>query len=266
MASYWAVKCVAQAMQVIGTTRSADKRAPDGVQLLHPDDKEVRTQLEQAEFVLVSVPPGEGHRQMVALCQSASLSHVQWLGYLSSTGVYGDHAGAWVDETSICKPFDVRTQVRLDAEHDWLALDAPSHIFRLSGIYGPDRNSLASVRAGTARRIIKPGHYFSRIHVDDIVSILWASMQQPAIGEIYNVADDMPSASHEPLDYAAKRLGVEPPTAIPFEQAELSPMMQSFYAANRRISNQKIKEALGIKLAYPSYKEGLSALLKELAV
>lgn len=252
-----------QGWWIAGTTRAPEEKAMTGVALATPDDDCVGEWLREATHLLISTPPGEGDDHARALVQSHDLPSLVWAGYLSSTGVYGDHQGAWVDESTPAAPHDARTQARYACEQAWRASSLPMHVFRLAGIYGPQRNALASVKDGTARCIVKPDHVFSRIHVADIVNVLRASMQSPRPGAIYNLADDCPSAAHEVTAFACALLGCEPPAPEPFEQAELSPMMRSFYACNRRVSNAKIKAELGIKLAYPSYKQGLTALMND---
>jgi nucleoside-diphosphate-sugar epimerase len=151
------------------------------------------------------------------------------------------------------------------AEGHWLASGLPVHIFRLAGIYGPGRNALESVRAGTARRIVKPGQVFGRIHVEDIAAVLTASIARPNPGAIYNVADDEPAPPEDVVAYAAELLGMPPPPAVPFEEAELSPAARSFYADNRRVDNRRIRHELGVELRFPSYREGLLALARDAA-
>jgi nucleoside-diphosphate-sugar epimerase len=186
-----------------------------------------------------------------------------WAGYLGTTGVYGDRGGDWVDEASPVAPTMARTRRRVVAEGRWLASGLPVHLFRLAGIYGPGpgRNALDAVRSGRARRIVKPGQMFGRIHVDDIVQVLCASMARPNPGAIYNLADDEPAPPQDVVAHACALLGVAPPPEIPYEEAALSPMAQSFYADNRRICNARIKQELGVVLRYPSYREGLASLL-----
>ena len=173
-------------------------------------------------------------------------------------------AATWVDEATPVAPTMARTRRRVAAEGRWLASGLPVQLFRLAGIYGPGpgRNALEAVRAGTARRIVKPGQLFGRIHVDDIVQVLRASMARPNPGAIYNVADDEPAPPQDVVTFACELLGVAPPPEIPFDAAELSPMAQSFYADNRRICNARIKEELGVVLRYPSYREGLRSILE----
>jgi nucleoside-diphosphate-sugar epimerase len=186
-----------------------------------------------------------------------------WAGYLGTTGVYGDRGGEWVDEASPVAPTMPRTRRRVAAEGRWLASGLPVHLFRLAGIYGPGpaRNPLDAVRSGTARRIVKPGQMFGRIHRDDIVQVLCASIARPNPGAIYNLADDEPAPPQDVVAYACALLGTAPPPEIPYEEADLSPMARSFYADNRRICNARIKEELGVILRYPTYREGLESLL-----
>lgn len=187
-----------------------------------------------------------------------------WAGYLSTTGVYGDWGGAWVDEGSELRPNNERLKRRVAAEKEWRAHGG--HVFRLAGIYGPTRSAIEDIRAGEARRIDKPNQVFSRIHVDDIAQTVVASMFAPNAGSVYNVCDDAPAPAHEVVEYGCRLLGVKPPPLIPFEQAELSPMGREFYAANRRVRNGKIKKELGISLYYPSYKEGLAQCLQQMGI
>jgi nucleoside-diphosphate-sugar epimerase len=225
--------------------------------------------LATATHVLLSIPPGEDGdpafvRYGAALAAAAQL---QWIGYLSTTGVYGDRNGAWVDETTGPAPASDRAKRRLAAETAWLSLHAsyglPVHIFRLPGIYGPGRSAVEQVRAGTARRIVKPGQVFCRVHVDDIAGTLEASMARPRPGAVYNVCDDEPAANADVVAHAAHLLGAAPPPEIPFDSAELSDMARSFYAENRRVRNDLIKRELGVVLRYPTYREGLAAVLAE---
>ncbi|MEH6545151.1 MAG: SDR family oxidoreductase [Sneathiella sp.] len=217
--------------------------------------------------ILLSVPPDEVGDPVfdVMAAQIRSLPSLQWIGYLSTTGVYGNLEGEWVDENSPYNPSGHRGQRRVDAEKSWIRLfyefGMPVHIFRLPGIYGPGRNQLVSLKNGKARRISKPGQIFSRIHVSDLAAILSASMAKPCPGSIYNVADDAPAPPEEVVAYAAELLGVAPPPLQDFETADLSPMARSFYADSKRVSNAKIKAELGIRLKYPTYREGLTALL-----
>ncbi len=216
--------------------------------------------------LLLSIPPdGAGdpvfavHGQLVA-----GLPELRWAGYLSTTAVYGDRAGAWVDETTPPLPAGERGRRRLAAEASWLGLQRdgglPIHIFRLAGIYGPGRDPLEPVRQGRARRVDKPGHVFSRIHVADLVTVLRASMARPRPGAIYNVCDDEPAPSGDVVAFACALLGQAPPPPVPLAEAALSPVARSFYDDNKRVANGLIKRELGVNLAYPSYREGLRAL------
>ena len=195
----------------------------------------------------------------------ARLPGLRWLGYLSTTGVYGDRGGDWVDEGSSLQPTGERGRRRVAAEEGWSRLSRaeglPLHIFRLAGIYGPGRGALDSLRDGTAKRVIKPGQVFSRIHVADIVQVLRASIARPNPDAVYNVCDDDPAPPWEVIEFAAGLLGVPPPPAIPFEQAALSPMARSFYDDNKRVRNERIKQELGVRLLYPDYRAGLRALV-----
>jgi hypothetical protein len=228
---------------------------------------ELAAALTGTTHLLLSIPPGTDGDPV--LChyrdQVASLSKLDWIGYLSTVGVYGNHAGAVVDETTMPRPNNQRTKARVVAESGWLAFGEdtgrPTQIFRLAGIYGPGRSALDKLRAGTARRIVKPGQVFNRIHVEDIASVLEASITRPRAGAIYNVADDEPAPPEEVIDYGAELLGMEPPPEVSFGEAELSPMARSFYGDSRRISNALIKSELGVRLAYPTYRDGLNALV-----
>lgn len=219
---------------------------------------------------LLSTVAPEGARDPVlaALSQAVvALPGLRWVGYVSSTGVYGNRDGGWVDEESATDPSGPRGRHRLLAEEAWRDLwrhrGLPVHVFRAAGIYGPGRSAVDQLRAGRARRIVKPGQFFSRVHRDDIVAVLRASMRDPAPGAIYNVADDGPAPPDEVVAYAADLLGVAPPTAEPFPEAAatLSPMARSFYADNRRIANGRIKRELGVRLRYPTYREGLASMV-----
>ena len=231
-----------------------------------PDNAEVVAALAGTTHLLHSIPPGHDGDPVLRHYRSeiADLPTLQWIGYLSTVGVYGNSAGAVVDETTEPHPNNERTRARVAAESGWLALGqeigCPAQVFRLAGIYGPGRSAIDKLKAGTARRIIKPGQVFNRIHVEDIASVLEASIARPRAGAIYNVADDEPAPPEDVITYAAELLGVEPPPEVPFDEADLSPMARSFYGDTRRISNALIKSELGVRLAYPNYREGLKAL------
>jgi nucleoside-diphosphate-sugar epimerase len=232
-----------------------------------PGNAELAAALAGTTHLLLSIPPGTDGDPVLRHYRDpvASLSKLDWIGYLSTVGVYGNHADAVVDETTMPRPNNQRTKARVVAESDWLAFGGevgrPTQIFRLAGIYGPGRSALDKLKAGTARRIIKPGQVFNRIHVEDIASVLEASITRPRAGAIYNVADDEPAPPEEVIDYGAELLGMEPPPEVSFGEAELSPMARSFYGDSRRISNALIKSELGVRLAYPTYRDGLKALV-----
>jgi len=218
--------------------------------------------------VLISVPPKECGDPVLSRHADDLRRRAQtldWVGYLSTTGVYGDCHGEWVDEKSPFQPSTARGHRRLAAETEWLKLGLPLHIFRLAGIYGPGRNQLVSILEGTAKRIVKPGQIFSRIHVEDIAGVLEASIARPNPGRAYNVCDDEPCPPQDVVAFAAKLLKRPLPPEIAFDDAELSPMAKSFYAESKRVSNKRIKEELGYRLIYPSYREGLTALLATLS-
>lgn len=189
--------------------------------------------------------------------------NLAWFGYLSTTGVYGDTQGAWVTENSPLLSQNLRSQHRINIEATFLKSGLPAHIFRLPGIYGPGRSIFERLRSGTANHIHKPGHVFSRIHVDDIVQALWCSMRSPSPGTLYNIADDEPSEPSTLILEGSKLLGIAPPPAQPLDAATLSRMAASFWQECRRVSNQKMKEQLGVQLLYPTYREGLNACLSE---
>ncbi|USG61130.1 SDR family oxidoreductase [Sneathiella marina] len=258
--------------QITGTGRSPTADGPQDTLSTVPfrRDCPVENFTERAKdvtHILLSVPPDDAGDPVfdVMAEQIRALPSLQWIGYLSTTGVYGNLDGGWVDESSSYNPTGPRGQRRVDAEKSWLRqydeFGLPVHIFRLPGIYGPGRNQLVSLKKGKARRISKPGQVFSRIHVSDLVAILSASMNKPCPGSIYNIADDAPTPPEEVVAYAAELLGVAPPPLQDFETADLSPMARSFYADSKRVSNAKIKSELGIQLKYPTYREGLTALL-----
>jgi len=223
--------------------------------------------LDGVSHVLHSIAPGEQGDPVLRLNGhdlAARAGQIAWFGYLSTTGVYGDRGGGWVDERSPLEPSTARGRARLEAEAGWLgmrdAFGLAVHLFRLAGIYGPGRNQIESLRNGTARRIIKPGQVFSRIHVEDIAGILHASMAQPDPGAAYNVCDDEPAPPQDVIAWAADLIGVEPPPEIAFEDADLSPMARSFYAESKRVSNARVKNELGYEFRYPTFREGLKAL------
>lgn len=257
---------------IFGTTRSADKAQTirkTGVVPVVLDspqaDPDIHQALSQATHLLISAGPTQlGDPTLLRFREQISTApHLEWVGYLSTTGVYGDHQGGWVDEQTRLAPSTRRGKWRVAAEQDWQSIPGlPLHIFRLAGIYGPGRGPFAKVRNGTARRIIKENQLFSRIHVNDIAQVLEASINQPNPGAIYNVCDDLAAPPEDVIAYAAELLGLPIPPAIPFEQAEMTPMARSFYAESKRVRNDRIKDELGVKLMYPDYRAGLAALLQ----
>jgi nucleoside-diphosphate-sugar epimerase len=267
-----AVRLAAESWIVAGTCRSGEQAAALAAQgyACHRFDRDrplAPEALADATHILVSIPPDEGgdpvldrHRDDIA-----AIGELRWLGYLSTTGVYGDRDGGWVDETSELRPSGARGQRRVAAETAWLDLwrdrGVPVHIFRLAGIYGPGRSPFDALRAGTAKRIAKPGQVFSRIHLDDLASVLIASITQPRPGAVYNVCDDKPASPADVVAHAAQLLGVPTPPLVPFDEAALSPMARSFYADNKRVSNALVKTELGVRLRYPDYRAGLAAIL-----
>lgn len=267
-----ATRLAAQGWGIIGTCRSPEKAADLAGRGwdLHVFDGSApladASVLAPATHILISVPPDSDDDAVLRLHGAglATLPHLKWLGYLSTTGVYGDSGGAWVDETTPLRPTQARSIRRAAAEAAWLKLaeqGVPVQAFRLAGIYGPGRNQLEGVKRGTAHRIVKPGQVFCRIHVDDIARVLQASMAKPDPGAVYNVADDEPAPPQEVVAYAAELLGLPLPPEVPFDAAQLSPMAASFYGDNRRVRNDRIKTDLGVTLDYPTYREGLKALL-----
>lgn len=253
--------------QISGTTRSPEKFAAlkaEGVTPRLFPGGDLTEALDKATHLLVSAAPSENGDPFLAQYGSklAQLApNLRWVGYLSTTGVYGDHAGAWVTEDTPLTPSSRRGLMRVEAEEQWRGTGLPLHIFRLAGIYGPGRGPFEKLRKGTARRIIKEGQVFSRIHVEDIAQVLHASIEQPAPGTAYNVCDDMPAPPQDVLAYGAELLGMAPPPEVPFEEAELTPMARSFYDESKRVSNRRIKDALGVNLLYPDYRAGLQAVL-----
>ncbi|WP_439515313.1 SDR family oxidoreductase [Oceanibaculum nanhaiense] len=265
-AEWLAAKLLPQGWKIAGTARDDAKRAAmqaRGITAYPFPLPDAGMALAGVTHILSSVPPRDGHDPVVAAQGDALrvLPDLAWAGYLSTTGVYGDTGGAWVDEDSPLNPSTPSGKARMTAEAEWQALGLPLHIFRLSGIYGPGRSAIDQLRAGTAKRIVKPGQIFNRIHVEDIAQVLAASMARPAPGAIYNLADDEPAASSDVVLEASRLLGVEPPPEIPLEQADLGAMGRAFYSESKRVRNDRIKRDLGISLACPTYREGLAACL-----
>ena len=217
--------------------------------------------------VLISAgPDADGDPVLRHHSREIAKAHdIRWIGYLSTVGVYGDFGGAWVDEDTTPKPGSERTVRRVTAEKSWLDFgtthNRPVKIFRLAGIYGPGRSAIDDLYEGTARRIVKPGQVFNRIHVDDIAAVLETAAAGGGAHAVYNVTDNEPAPPQDVVAFAASLIGQPPPAETPFETAALSPMGRSFYSENRRVRNRRILDDLGVRLAYPSYREGLAAIL-----
>lgn len=283
-AAHLARRLSARGFEIAGTTRALDtgraRLAPfadagsEAWSLVAFDGQAPLAAAERAlagtTHLLLSIRP-EPHgdpvlRWHAALLDAIPRTQLRWIGYLSTTGVYGDHGGAWVSEDSPRRPTKARTERRVIAEDAWLARGA--RVFRLAGIYGPGRSALERVERGAARRVIKPGKFFNRIHVEDIAAVLEASIEhdaalaaRPELGRAYNVADGHPSSSAALIAHAAELLGVEAPPEVAFEDAEMSKMARSFWTDNLRIDNTRIREELGVALRYPDYRAGLAACL-----
>ncbi len=259
-------RLVAGQADVSGTTRSIenfDRLRQAGIEPLLFDGAAwpdaVRLALTSATHVIVSTAPGEAGDPVLAAGRDQLLAEtprLQWIGYLSTVGVYGDHQGAWVDEASETRPVSRRSALRVEAEQDWLAFGrergVPVAVLRLSGIYGPGRNAFVNLEKGTARRLVKPGQVFNRIHVADIAGAL-RHLAEHGGGGVFNVTDDEPAPPQDVVAYAAELMGVEPPPELPFETAQLSPMARSFYGENKRVSNAAIRRG-GFRFAFPNYR------------
>ena len=263
----------AQAFEhVAGTVRDMAQPRPlaGEAEILHfaPDGAapEIDERLGQADVILVSIAPGTSVDPVLARYgrRIAGLKRAQKILYLSTIGVYGDRGGEWVDETALPQSNNERSKVRISAERAWLALGKdPSktvHVMRLSGIYGPGRNALLNLQAGKARRLVKPGQVFNRIHAEDIARACAALVAYAGASDVWNVTDDEPAPPQDVIAFAAEMMGVAPPPEQDFATAELTPMARSFYGENKRCANRKIKEEAGLELAYPTYREGIAAL------
>lgn len=260
---------VPQGWSVTGTTRDDPARVAEAgaTPLRWPgEEPAIRAEIARADAILISAgPDAEGDPALRDFADALAAAPARWLGYLSTTGVYGDHQGGWVDETTPLTPATRRGQQRVAAEAAWQMLATthglPLHIFRLAGIYGPGRGPFQKLREGTARRIVKPGQVFSRIHAEDIAQTLAASIARPNPGAIYNLCDDDPAPPEAVIAHAAALLGVPVPPAEDYATAEMTPMARSFYAESKRVANDRIKRDLGVQLRHPDYRSGLKALL-----
>ncbi len=259
-----------QGWRIIGTTRSADTAddlRSEGIEPLIWPGADMAGPLATASHLLISIAPdANGDPVLNALSdQIAAAAPFDWTGYLSTTGVYGDHQGGWVDESTPLAPTTIRGKYRAAAEAAWQENAEKQslnlHVFRLAGIYGPGRGPFAKVRKGTARRIVKPGQVFSRIHVEDIAQTLAASINRVNPGAIYNLCDDDPAPPEDVIEYAAELLGLPIPPAEAWESAEITPMARSFYAESKKVRNDRIKRELGVVLKFPDYRSGLEGLL-----
>lgn len=262
-------------MAISGTTRSAEKAEMLKKQGVNPiifdgenSNSQVMDGLAEATYLLVSIGPNaEGDPVLNSLKSNPELfKHLKWIGYLSTVGVYGNHDGEWVNEDTQCKPVSKRSIERVAAENEWLSLGesagVPVAIFRLSGIYGPGRNIFMNIEKGTARRLVKPNQVFNRIHREDIAQAVDLAIEKQASG-IFNITDDEPAPPQDVVTYAFDLVGKEPPEEIDFATADLTPMARSFYGENKRVSNTKSKEKLGMVYEWADYKTSLSRMWKE---
>ncbi len=261
--------------EVTGTKRAPKTETLGRVRLLPFDgaaenvDPRVAAAVAEADALLISAGPDEnGDPALRRLSREiAAAAKLKKIVYLSTIGVYGDHDGEWIDETAQSKPSNLRSRQRLAAEAEWFSLARASgkevYVLRLSGIYGPGRNVLVKLREGTAKRLIKPGQVFNRIHVEDIAQAIDACFTGRAPGGVYNVTDDEPAPPQDVVTYAAELVGLEPPPETPFEETPLTPMQRSFYGENKRVSNRRMKALLDLDLAYPTFREGIGALVAE---
>ncbi len=261
-----------QGWRIVGTTRRPEKAASlesTGIEAIVWPGDDPQAALGEATHLLVSIAPNEEGDPVVAAVGdaiAATAPSLEWAGYLSTTGVYGDRNGGWVDETDELFPATERGRRRVAAERQWQAIAAGTglslHIFRLAGIYGPGRGPFEKIRRGIAKRILKPGQVFSRIHVDDIARVLAASINQPHPGAIYNVCDDNPAPPEDVIGFAAELIGATAPPLVDVDQANLTPMARSFYAESKRVRNDRIKYDLGVELLFPDYRSGLKSVLE----
>jgi len=262
-------------IRISGTTRSparfADLEAAGIVPFLLTEGADlspIRAKLSETTHIVMSIAPeDEGDPVLAVLSETIrnAMPRLAWIGYLSTVGVYGDHQGAWIDETAACKPVSARSRRRLEAEQAWRDMGegrgVPVAVLRLSGIYGPGRNAFVNLRDGTARRLVKKDQVFNRIHVADIAGALW-HLAGLNLGGVFNVTDDLPAPPQDVVTYAAMRMGVEPPPEIPFETAELTPMARSFYGENKRVSNALLRRT-GYAFLYPDYGTAFDAMWKD---
>ncbi|MBY0273297.1 MAG: SDR family oxidoreductase [Alphaproteobacteria bacterium] len=255
------------------STSYATKQYPSDGTFIRFNEKTFlnKDNLKEVTHLLITIPPVEG--EDIVLKHHAedikNLKSLKWVGYLSTTGVYGDYSGQWVNEETPIHPLSIQSTIRAKIERQWLSLwkdyNTPVHIFRLAGIYGPSRNIIEKLQRQNIQRIYKAGHVFSRIHVKDIVQALQSSINFPSPGDIYNVADDLPASYADLIEEGVKLLKISYPPLIPYEEALISDRMKLFFSESRRVSNKKIKNELGVSLFYPTYKEGLRALFETIS-
>jgi nucleoside-diphosphate-sugar epimerase len=276
-ASHFAARYGQRFAHVAGTYRSPTpgEKLPDlpYVERLEFDGLKTSPAIEvaiaNATHILTSIAPDDEGDPVLRHFGAAiaQAPHLAWIGYLSTVGVYGDADGAWIDESAPLRPTLERNAMRVRVEQAWLDLarkrGADAQIFRLAGIYGPGRNAIVNLRRGMARRVIKPGQVFNRIHVEDIAGTVMAGIDNPKAGPFFNVTDNEPAPPQDVVTFAAERLGVEPPPEIAYEAAQMSPMARSFYGENKRVSNRRIRADLGYRLAFPTYREGIEACAHE---
>ena len=255
---------LAAGVAVTATVRG-ERALPAGVKAVPFDAAEAA--VARATHVLATAPPDEHGDPVLARYRLAAAPRLRWAGYLSTTGVYGDRGGGWVDETTAPAPGNARSVRRLAAEREWAALPVAVDLFRVAGIYGPGRSALDDIRAGTARRVDRPGHAFGRVHRDDIAGAVLAAMhqQRPAGVRVLHLADDLPAESEAVVTEAARLLGVPPPPLVPFDAAwaGMSPMARSFWAEHRRVASAATQEALGYRWRYPDFRAGLASILAQ---
>ncbi len=260
---------------IFGTTRSEEKVAAmrsHGVTPVLFDGEtlsdELVVALQSATQLLISIGPNEFGDPVLSAASEVlkNCQQIKWIGYLSTVGVYGNHDGAWVDETTQCKPVSKRSIQRVAAEKAWIEhaekFDIPTAVFRLSGLYGPGRNTFMNIEKDKARRLVKSGQVFNRIHREDIAEAIELAIAKSASG-IFNITDDMPAPPQDVVTYAHELMGKEPPEEIDFDTADLTPMARSFYGENKRVSNKKSKEVLGLEYTWPNYRESLTRMWSE---
>ena len=275
-ASHFARRMLAKGWSVTGTSRSdagctrIAEMHTEAVQFDGVDETitdELKSAIANASHILVSAGPNDAGDPVLNRCSDAleNAPGLNWLGYLSTVGVYGNHMGAWVTEESECKPVSKRSVMRVAAENAWAEFgnktDKPVQIFRLGGIYGPGSNPLEKLKNGKSRRINKPGQVFSRIHIEDIAGALDAAINNACAHQIFNVVDNEPAPPQDVIAYGAELLGIEVPPLVDFDDADMTPMARSFYGENKRVSNARLRDELGLILTYPTYREGLRALV-----